>query len=268
MRPLPLTLDQVRHYAPSVFAEAAHESRSHRYVYVPTVEPLKALMREGFEPFSASQSRSRIPGKSDFTKHMLRLRHRSTLENVPAVGDYAHEVIIVNSHDGTSAAHIRAGIYRFVCLNGMVVPETEALNLKVYHKGDAQEVNHDFITAAYEVTGIFDRVTTGIEEMKAVNLPTDVQVELARASLAIKYDEPKVTPMQVLERRFDEDDGSTAWQVLNTLQHNLVERGGIRPPRSAGRRARTTRPITGIDQNIKVNEALWSLAQTVARHLA
>ena len=34
----PLTLEMVRQYAPSAFAEHAHDSRSSRYTYIPTSE--------------------------------------------------------------------------------------------------------------------------------------------------------------------------------------------------------------------------------------
>ena len=31
--------------------------------------------REGFEPFMVAQGKSRIEGKTEFTKHMIRMRH-------------------------------------------------------------------------------------------------------------------------------------------------------------------------------------------------
>jgi len=55
--PVALTLDQVRKYAPSAFATQPHESRSSRYLYIPTVEVINAMLAKGFQVFSASQSR-------------------------------------------------------------------------------------------------------------------------------------------------------------------------------------------------------------------
>jgi len=46
-----------------------------RYTYIPTIEVMRGLRREGFEPFMVAQGQSRIEGKADFTKHMIRLRH-------------------------------------------------------------------------------------------------------------------------------------------------------------------------------------------------
>ena len=72
---VPLSEDQMRAAAPSVFAEGKHASRSERYTYIPTIEVLRGLRKEGFEPFMVAQGASRIEGKAEFTKHMVRMRH-------------------------------------------------------------------------------------------------------------------------------------------------------------------------------------------------
>ena len=60
----PLLEDQMRHAAPSIFATAKHVSRSERYTYIPTIEVLRGLRKEGFEPFMVAQSKSQIEGKT------------------------------------------------------------------------------------------------------------------------------------------------------------------------------------------------------------
>ena len=52
----PLSEDQMRAAAPSIFAEGKHASRSARYTYIPTIEVLRGLRREGFEPFTVAQA--------------------------------------------------------------------------------------------------------------------------------------------------------------------------------------------------------------------
>lgn len=44
----PLSDDQIRRVAPSIFADGKHESRSERYTYIPTIEVLRGLRNEGF----------------------------------------------------------------------------------------------------------------------------------------------------------------------------------------------------------------------------
>ena len=70
----PLSEDQMRGAAPSVFAEGKHASRSDRYTYIPTIDVLRGLRKEGFEPFMVAQGQSRVEGKAEFTKHMIRMR--------------------------------------------------------------------------------------------------------------------------------------------------------------------------------------------------
>ncbi len=93
-----LSDDQIRAVAPSIFADAPHESRSERYSYIPTATVLQELRGEGFEPFMVCQARVRQDDRRDYTKHMTRLRHASQTN-----GREANEIILLNSHNGTSS---------------------------------------------------------------------------------------------------------------------------------------------------------------------
>lgn len=72
----PLAEDQMRQAAPSIFAEGKHSSRSDRYTYIPTIEVLRGLRNEGFQPFMVAQGASRIEGKAEYTKWYGRLPPR------------------------------------------------------------------------------------------------------------------------------------------------------------------------------------------------
>src|SRR6476646_9468841 len=104
----PLAEDQMRQAAPSIFAQGKHASRSERYTYIPTIDVLRGLRKEGFEPFMVAQSKSRIEGKTEFTKHMIRMRHAG---QVSAKAE-ANEIILINSHDGASSYQMLAGVFR------------------------------------------------------------------------------------------------------------------------------------------------------------
>ena len=103
----PLSDDQIRAVAPSIFADAPHTSRTERYTYIPTCTVLDSLRKEGFQPFMVTQTRVRDEGRRDFTKHMLRLRHATQIND----GE-ANEIIMLNSHDGTSSYQMLAGMFR------------------------------------------------------------------------------------------------------------------------------------------------------------
>jgi hypothetical protein len=114
-RDRPLTADELAQYVPSVLGDDKHQSRSQRYTYIPTIILLDRLREEGFEPFFACQTRVRDPGKREHTKHMLRLRRENQI-----VGKEVPEIILLNSHDGSSSYQMIPGLFRFVCANGLV----------------------------------------------------------------------------------------------------------------------------------------------------
>lgn len=253
----PLSNDQMFRIAPSIFANEAHESRSARYTYIPTIQVLDGLKKEGFEPFMVAQSKSRIEGKSDFTKHMIRLRHRNSLNF-----EEVNEIILVNSHDGTSSYQMMAGCFRFVCTNGMVCGDVVE-DIRVKHRGD---IVHDVIEAAYTIVEDFEEVSASIETMKQIDLrPAEAEI-FARAALSLKYDEDKapIAASKLLTaHRYEDANAPSVWNNFNVIQENLI-RGGQSGRSTSGRR-QTTRPVQSIDNNVKLNKALWILADEMAK---
>lgn len=178
----PLSDAQIHRVAPSIFAEAPHESRSQRYAYIPTATVLTELRKEGFQPFMVTQTRTRHEDRRDYTKHMIRLRHASQIN---ARGE-ASEIILLNSHDGTSSYQMLAGMFRFVCSNGLVCGDTVA-DVRVPHKGD---VAGQVIEGAYQVLHGFDRALESRESMQAITLDEGEAEVFARAALSLKYNDP------------------------------------------------------------------------------
>ncbi|KAA3535974.1 DUF932 domain-containing protein, partial [Pseudomonas savastanoi] len=234
-----LSNDQIAHYVPSIFAEEAHDSRSARYLYIPTVQVLDALRAEGFEPFMACQTRVRDQGKREHTKHMLRLRHASQI-----LDQEANEIILLNSHDGSSYQMI-GGKFRFVCANGLVLGDVAA-DQKVRHSGRG-DVVHDVIEGAFEVLKHFEQIDHITADMKHQQLDQDEQEAFALAALAYRYDPAEgpapVTPSQLLMPRRREDRSSDLWTTFNRVQENTIK-GGLTGRNKQGRRT-TTRAVNG-----------------------
>ena len=253
----PLCDDQIRAIAPSVFAMEAHASRSERYTYVPTIDVLSGLRKEGFQPFMVAQGRTRVPGKADFTKHMLRLRHAGDIS-----ASEANEIILINSHDGTSSYQMLAGVFRFVCCNGMVCGETIE-DIRIKHSGD---IVHNVISGAFDVLDGFGIIREVTADMKQLTLTRPEQVVFAEAALSIKHDDEDTTApfdaTALLSTRRAEDRDPSLWTTFNKIQENVV-RGGIAGRNANGRRTRT-REVTAIDNNVKLNRALWTLAEKMA----
>ena len=258
----PLAEDQMREAAPSIFASGKHASRSERYTYIPTIEVLRGLRKEGFEPFMVAQSKSRIEGKTDFTKHMIRMRHAGDVSTRPE----ANEIILINSHDGASSYQMLAGVFRFVCCNGLVVG-TVSNDIRIPHKGNIQ---NDVIDGAFRVLEDFESVDASTEGMKAIELKPEEERAFATAALALRYGErtegqppAPITPDQLVVARRPEDLGHSLWTTFQRVQENTL-RGGQSGRSVQGRRLQT-RAVGSIDRSVNLNRALWVLAEEMRK---
>lgn len=258
----PLVDEQMRRAAPSIFAEGKHGSRSERYTYIPTIEVLRGLRREGFEPFMVAQSKSRIEGKTEFTKHMIRMRHAGQMNARPE----ANEIILINSHDGASSYQMQAGMFRFVCCNGLVVGNVSN-DIRIPHKGNIQD---EVIEGAFRVLEDFDAVDACTDGMKSLTLQPAEERAFATAALALRYGErgegrppAPVSAEQLIKARRPEDLGHSLWSTFQRVQENAL-RGG-QPGRSARGRHVHTRPVASIDRGVSLNRALWVLAEEMRK---
>ena len=68
---------------------------------------------------------------------------------------------------------------------------------------------------------------------------------------------------QLLAPRRTADAGSDLWSTFNRVQENIVQ-GGLTMKSTNGRRM-STRAVAGIDSSVKVNRALWMLAEEMRR---
>jgi hypothetical protein len=255
-----IEIDHLRRLAPSIFAEDAHGSRSDKYAHIPTSAVLERLMSEGFRPYAVMQGGSRDAAKRAFTKHVIRLRHDS---QELQVGGTHNEIVLLNSHDGSSSYRLMAGVFRLVCGNGMIVAQSMIEDIRISHKGDVAGLVLD---GCIEIMERLPEVSESIREMSAINLSQAEQTAFARAALVARYegDEAPIRVDQVLAPRRREDSESNLWQVLNRTQENII-RGGVTYLQRDGEgrpvARRRTREIKGVDQNTTVNRALWTLAE-------
>ncbi len=253
-----LTREELFRVVPSVFSEDKHESRSERYTYIPTISLLDSLQREGFQPFFACQTRVRDPGRREHTKHLLRLRREGQI-----TGKQVPEIILLNSHDGTSSYQMLPGLFRAVCQNGLVCGESFG-EVRVPHKGD---VVSQVIEGAYEVLGIFDRVEEKRDAMQSLLLPPPAQQALAKAALTYRFgeDHQPVTESQILSPRRWQDESSDLWTTYQRIQENLIK-GGLSGRNAKGGRSHT-RAVRGIDGDVKLNRALWVMEEAMLTQL-
>lgn len=253
----PLTNEQIGHYAPSVLATEAHESRGDRYAFIPTINVLDGLRANGFQPFEVRQTKVRDQSKKEHTKHLVRLRHADHLTTQGEVP----EVILLNSHDGTSSYQLLAGIFRFVCSNGLIAGDV-CNDIRIRHTG---RVVDDVIEGSFRVLENIEQVTSRIDTYKSIQLSVPEQIAFAESAALLRWDEDKVpvAPSSLIQARRYEDQKADLWTGFNRIQENLLN-GGLRARTTTGKRTRT-REVGGVTENVKLNRALWTLADGLAR---
>jgi Domain of unknown function (DUF932) len=274
---VPLTLDQIARRAPSALATRPFDGMSAKYTHIPTLGVIEAMIAAGFQPFSAVQSRTRVPGKGEFTKHMLRFRHTDMSQPL-VVGDVIPEVVLVNSHDGTSAYKLIAGLYRLICSNGMMVSDGEIAGINVTHKGD---VVGDVIEGSRKLIADTQNSLGTVRRWTQLQLTDGEQRAFAESAHTLRFADAggnattPITADQLLTVRRREDVGNDLWHTFNRVQENVISGGLVAVRRDAsGRRLRdangrrlpqvSTRRINGIDQDVRLNRALWELAAKMA----
>lgn len=256
----PLDDEQLNRIAPSIFADQPWRDRSERYRFVPTINVVNALRDAGYFPVKAMQSRSRIPGKGEFTKHMIRFRSKL---NGFEVNDTIPEIVLINSHDGTSAYKMMMGLFRLVCSNGLVVADKTIDSIHVRHVGD-----RDLCQEVIDVSGkIIEEAPKTIDTMNrwgAIELNRPEQLAFANAAAEVYETAIDVQPERwITARRFADQpkqDGSRdLWKTYNVIQENMLK-GGLYGRNSNGRRT-STRQIKSVDRDVKLNRALWTLTE-------
>ena len=183
--------------------------------------------------------------------------HEYAGELVKYARDYGQKIL----QDGLSAIHAVGvkGDIKLVDFAGQRLGDTVA-DVRVPHKGD---VAGSVIEGAFEVLSGFERVKESRDLMRAITLDEGEAEVFARSALALKYDPTDKKPAPITEsqilmpRRFD-DRRPDLWSVFNRTQENLTK-GGLHG-RSANGRRQQTRPVQGIDSDVRLNRALWMLA--------
>lgn len=263
----PLANDQLFRMAPSIFAEGKHDSRSERYQYIPTIQVVEELRKEGFYPVLATESKARSEDKKGYTKHMIRFRGHDGFNNV---GDIQPELVLVNAHDGTAGYNFYSGLYRYACANGWIVMLSEMERVSVRHTGN---VLHNVIEGTYKVLESMPIVMERRELMLDINLNAEERHVFANAVKSLRWDGDKahVNNDALLRPLRSSDRATDLWTTANILQEKVI-RGGVRVApidqethEPQGWKAQRAREVKSVSENVRLNTALWTLAEEMRK---
>jgi hypothetical protein len=258
----PLSRDEMARRAPSIFAEVPHSGVSDRYSFFPTIQIVDALQAAGWIPVNVGQGNARDESRQGVQRHIIRMRHADMMRPELDVGEGFPELVLLNSHDGTSSYQAHAGFFRLACANGLIVADSTFNKVSIRH---SSKTLADVVEASYRVVENVPRLAASIEEMRQVQVNRDEQRALASAALTLRWEAEKtpITPEQLLTVRRQADNAPNLWNTFNAIQENLTK-GGLRGVNTSGRRQRT-RAIGSVTEDTKINKALWQLAEEMKR---
>lgn len=260
-----LDLTQIGHTCPSALTKEPSNHLSHLYRFIPTTEVIDILGEQGWLPTQAVQTRTRKGNemKSPYKKHMIRFRNDGNIDISKEIGDTHPEIVLTNSHDGTSSFKFHVGLFRLVCSNGLVIADKTFDQFRVMHKGFQKE---DILNVIKMTTEKIPMVVGRVQNMMAKELTGGQQYDFAKMVADTHWGSDKMIDVnQMLNTRRHEDSGSDLWSVFNRVQENLL-RGGIitiTPKENGKIRKSRSRAIRSIDKNLEVNKMLWSLTDSL-----
>jgi len=257
----PLTNEQLKQVAPSIFSEAPIEGVSDKYAFVPTHSILDTFRDAGYYPIMASESKVRNSENQGYQKHIIQFRSVDNILRPNSNEEYA-DIVLTNSHNRTSSFIVDLAFFRIICSNMLVVPSQSFVHHSIMHKGfNLSKVNN----AISEVVSYMPKMKEQIESFKCISLSSLEQHSLASAAIDIRFDRKlhEVSSNELLIVNREEDEDNSLWTVFNRIQEAII-RGGIKGKNKHTGKSFTSKAITAIDANLKLNKELFTTVQNMA----
>lgn len=245
------TLDQIKELAPSVFTTDKAPHLTDKYVQTPTSRVVEDLMSLGWQVTKCQEVKAR-KGKG-YQKHIVVFRHPDIMITGKDGDDAYPQILLTNSHDGKAAFNFRVGIFRVICSNGLVVSDADFNNVSIRH------INYTFETLQSKINEVIAKLPGLVQKIntfKAKELTENAMKEFAVRAAALRT-KSSINIDALLAPTRNEDAGNDLWAVFNRVQEKLIN-GGF----SYGRKNRKSRSIKNFQQDIKLNEELFELAET------
>jgi hypothetical protein len=244
------TIEEIKKIAPSVFTTEKAAHLTDKYVQTPTIRVVEDLMNLGWEVSKAQEVKARKG--IGFQKHLLVFRHPDIMIKGANGDDAQPQILLTNSHDGKAAFNFRVGIFRFICSNGLVVSDADFENVSIRH------MNYTFETLQAKVNEMISKLPGLVQKInlfKSTQL-TEVQMQEFATKAAALRSKETINIMDVLKVDRIEDEGNDLWAVFNRVQEKIVGGSYV-----YGNKKRKARSIKNFQQDIKINEQLFELAE-------
>jgi uncharacterized protein DUF932 len=260
-----MTADDVIARFPVLRQDQGKPGLSAKYQHIDTAGPLRRMESAGFRVhgIDIQGTRGMLSPRDGYQKHMLRLR-------LPGIADVAPgttpEICFRNAHDGCGAYALFVGMFRGFCWNGIVVGSVWGA-FKVPHIG--KDIETRVLEATHKVVDGFSVLRDVVANWQDIELSRGDQLEFANQAQLLRYDPDAETgtlplaPAAMNFARREADIGNSLWLTYNRVQESLISGGvyGVTGPKA---RRFKSRGIKAIDENVRINRQLFSLAESWA----
>ena len=254
----PLSNEQLNSIAPTLFTQEPHSEVSEKYHFIPTIDVIEEIRANNWYPVNVNVANVRDEQKEGFQQHCVRFRHFEDLLNPK---DNAVELLLFNSHDRSKAFSISAGIFRFVCANGLVVSDSVFESYKIKHLGDR---DNDVAAAVAKITAIKEKLIEKIKTLSSIQLSNVEKESFAKLSIPLRFEKHlEVDYNDLLIPHREEDYKDDLYTVLNIIQENLIRGNVSGVNKESGRRFKS-KEIKSITTDAQVNKGVWEIAEKIA----
>jgi Domain of unknown function (DUF932) len=258
MSTIPLTHEQLKEQAPALFTAEPHCNVSDKYHFIPTIDVIDEIKKNNWYPVSVSEASVRDLDREGYQQHLVRFRH---FDDLLVPQDNAVELILFNSHDRSKSFTISAGIFRFVCSNGLVVAESVFESYKIKHLGDR---DNDVAAAVTSITAIKPKLMEKISKLESITLSPFEKESFALSAIPLRFESHlQIDHRDLLVPHREQDSKDDLYTVFNVIQENLL-RGNVSGINKESGRRFTSREITSISKDVEVNRGLWDIAERIA----
>jgi len=254
-----ITLSELKSVMPQAFVEAPSSRVSKKYSFIPTSVILEDLDKLGWKIREVVNPKYKSTANQSHGKHMVRLFNENIHITSGADQNFV-EIALYNSSNGLSRFRMEVGIFRFVCENGMVIKSEDFGSINMRHSGYSFETLKasidDMIAKLPELAGKINQFSS--REMSESEIKG-----LAKAAYGLRGGGrvPNNDELaEILKVRRPEDEGNSLWVVFNRIQESVI-RGGQMFVDARGR-MREQKAIRNLDKSLKMNQELWSLAES------
>ena len=254
----PLTNEELQNQAPTLFTEQAHYETSDKYHFIKTIDVVNEIISHNWHPVSVSEASVRDLNKDGYQQHYVRFRHFEDLLNPQ---NNAVELLLFNSHDRTKSFSISAGIYRFICANGLVISDSVLESYKIKHLGDR---DNDVANAVAKITTVKQKLEDKITTLSNIQLSQIEKQSFAKLSVPLRFEEHLlIDSNDLLIPHREQDYKDDLYTTLNIIQENLI-RGNVAGVNKDTQRRFTSKEIKSISTDTYVNKGVWDIAERIA----